>query len=43
VETLRIPAIDVLTSLDGVLQTILSAVRERRGARMERRKPRTGP
>ena len=40
VQTQRVPAVDVLTDIDGVLRMILAAVRERRNARMERRTPR---
>jgi very-short-patch-repair endonuclease len=40
IETLRIPAIDVLTELDGVLTRIVAAVRARQGGRMDRRRPR---
>jgi very-short-patch-repair endonuclease len=40
IEILRIPAIDVLSGLDGVLATILSALRARQGGRVDRRRPR---
>ena len=41
VETLRIPAIDVLTELDGVLRFILEVARRRRTAGDGRRRERS--